>query len=99
MIIKKGSKNIKSAKVVKKETKKESSNKANKAKVKNKVSKVPAPLSIKASASDKRWQEENDAQTLMQAEEIKNDSKRFNSAKSIVAAQLETGKKIITGNK
>lgn len=51
--------------------------------VKRAVKVIPTP-----SSDDAKWRAEDDARTLMRAEEIKRDRKRFGAAKGIAKKQI-----------
>lgn len=56
------------------------------------TSKAPNPAPV--SAMDKKWQAEDDARTLMRAEEIKADKGRLGKAKSVAAQQAKAAARI-----
>jgi len=47
-----------------------------------------------ASADERKWQAEDDARTLMRAQEIKSDGARMKRAKAVAAAQVAALNKV-----
>jgi hypothetical protein len=66
-----------------------------KAKAPTKPAPKSSPKVNAVTAMDARWQAEEDARTLMRAEEIKSDKARASKAKAVVSKQAQVAARII----
>mgnify|MGYP001466722896 CR=1 FL=1 len=55
----------------------------------------PSPRISNTTGMDAKWQAEDDARTLLRAEEIKADKARVGKAKAVVAKQAQAAQKVI----
>ena len=68
---------------------------AKKAPAKTPAKPSPKAKPVQVSKSEAQWQAEDDARTLLRAEEIKADKARVGKAKAVVAKQAQAAQKVI----